>query len=149
MAIFNERRVHERHLLDLPCLLSLEDDRVPAKVIELKTRDISGGGVFLEMVDEIDIGKTARLDIIIPPALIQCKEGSATHISASGSVVRAESFGVAVSFHEDYRISPLDEVLRTVKAKMNWMARQVCDLGSIDLKNVLHITGREMASECQ
>ena len=147
MTYFSERRIHERYRLDLPCLLSLEEDRVSTKEVELKTRDISGGGAFLDMVAEVGIGTTARLDIIVPPSLIRCDDGGATHISASGSVVRMEPGGIAVSFHEDYRISPLDEVLRAIRAKMNWMVRQASDPGLLSLKNILQIPERKVASE--
>jgi hypothetical protein len=138
MAHFSERRMHERYRLDLPCLLSLDEDRVTTTVVELRARDISGGGAFLDLA-AADIGATARLDIIIPAGLNRCEDGGATHISASGSVVRMEAGGIAVSFFEDYRISPLDEVLKTVKAKMNWLAGQVCEPGALGLKNILHI----------
>jgi hypothetical protein len=149
MTYFSERRMHERYRLDLPCLLSLEEDRVSTKVVELRTRDLSGGGVFLDLTTEIDIGASARLDIIIPSSLIRCDDGSATHISANGSIVRMEPGGVAVSFHEDYRIAPLDEVLRNVKAKMNWMARMINNPNLYDLKNILRIAERKVAGECK
>jgi hypothetical protein len=148
MTYFSERRIHERFRLDLPCLLSLEEDRVSTREVELKTRDISGGGAFLDMAAEIGIGATARLDIIVPPSLIRCDEGSATHISASGSVVRMEPGGIAISFYEDYRISPLDEVLRSLKAKINWMSGQVCEPASFNLKNIVQMPGGKVASDC-
>ncbi len=123
-ALKKERREHERFELTLPCLLTLKQGRVVSDIVELEARDISAGGAFLITDGKNGIGAPVRIDIILPPEIIKSSDGSGTHISAGGTVVRSGADGIAVTFDDDYRVAPLDQVLRIVWAKVSWMERQ-------------------------
>lgn len=146
MEKYGERRTHERYDIALPCLLSLNKEGEYSNLMELKTRNISAAGVFLEL-EQINgfIVSSAKVEIIIPPNLIKCIEGSGTHISVSGSVVRASADGIAVLFCEEYQIAPLDEVLRFVKKKIDWMERQRCWCGGNEQSNLLRFSLKRAA----
>ncbi|MFH0731263.1 MAG: hypothetical protein V2B19_33575 [Pseudomonadota bacterium] len=142
MDDFIERRAHERFDLVLPCLLLLNQDHVFSDVIELETRNIGHGGVFLEPVRHNGSNVATRLDILIPSRLIKCGEGRGTCISISGSIVRSGPGGTAISFSEDYRISSLDKVLGLLKRKLEWMERQKRLMAPDDRSKLLYISGR-------
>lgn len=140
-----EKRRHERFQFALPCLLSLIEDGVLLKSLELETRNISAGGVFLAHSKRINTIDFTQVDIVIPPQTAKRSVGSGTHISAGGYIVRAESFGVAVAFTENYRVASLDEVLRHTRKKVAWMMSQRSIIGFTEQSNLLHLAGGNSA----
>ena len=121
MEGYEERRKHERYDLVLPCLLNIIQDDVVSNVVEIKTRNISAGGVFLDFVRNKGHFERAKVDILISPDIIKSNSACGTFISANGKIVRSEKNGTALLFSESYRIGPLDEVLRYLKKKLVWL----------------------------
>lgn len=121
MEPFDEKRKHERFSLTLPCMLSMDDDSVIVDSYESRTNNLSAGGALLVTSNETRIHGSVTLDMIIPPQIIKCDNSSGTCITARGSVVRSSNREVVVAFREDYRIAPLDQVLRFIRRKIAWI----------------------------
>jgi len=104
----NKRRL-ERFDLEIPAKVKVTVSAEVEEVCDLLTNDISSGGAFFHTDEPLPEGTTVEIDLILPLSkLIKTLEGSSqyTRIKVNGQVLRSESKGMAVSFHEDYQISP-------------------------------------------
>jgi hypothetical protein len=125
METYTEKRKQERIHIALPCLLSLVEDSVLSKTMEITALNISAGGVLLAPSQKLHIMDFAQIDIIIPSQKAHhSSEGCAAHISANGYVVRRDSVGIAMAFDQHYRVAPLDNALINIRKKVSWMMNQ-------------------------
>lgn len=70
---------------------------------------ISSDGTFIKSDHPLPIGIKVKLDLILTLDELKKAKGKRTLIQVSGEVIRNEKHGMAVSFAEDYKISPVLE----------------------------------------
>lgn len=101
------RRKMERFSLELPARISIAgEDNGPA-ALEAITDDISAGGAFFHTDNPLPIG--TEMDIVLVLSLDELKKikGKKASIKVKGAVVRVGENGMAISFDEEYQLSPL------------------------------------------
>ena len=106
----NKRRV-ERFDLEIPAKVKVSVSAEVEEVSEVLTNDISSGGAFFHTDQPLPEGTVVEIDLILPLSkLTKSLKGSEqyTRIKVNGQVLRSESTGMAVSFHDDYQISPFE-----------------------------------------
>lgn len=140
-----ERRKIERYDLVLPCFLGIFEISLKNEVMELKTRNISAEGALLSGSPLLPIETPVKLDIIIPAHLIKNEGQKGSFISTEGRVVRSERDGLAVWFHQDYKVLPLSDALRRIKIKSQWIERHSLHIVKRPGDNILHLEKRLMA----
>lgn len=104
----NKRRL-ERFDLEIPAKVKVSVSAEVEEVSDLFTNDISSGGAFFHTEQPLPEGTVVEIDLILPlDKLIKSQKGSGqyTRVKVNGQVLRSETTGMAVSFHDDYQISP-------------------------------------------
>ncbi len=78
--------------------------------LQLHTKDISAGGVFLNTEEPLKEGTKVTLEIVISNETLKKLTGYESCIKVGGTVVRSEGEGIAVSFN-DQKIMPLRSMM--------------------------------------
>jgi c-di-GMP-binding flagellar brake protein YcgR len=107
-----EKRKMERFDLELPAKLMLLNQELKKKMADsfnLQTVDISAGGALFYTDQTVPVGTEVKVDLTLPLGELKKLEGRTVRINISGSVVRSDTSGMAVSFGERYRITPLSK----------------------------------------
>jgi len=102
----NDNRRLERFDLEIPAaveLLALDHEQ---KILNLLTTNISSGGVYFHTTQPLAKGTQVKIDLVLPLDRLrklkdECKQA---YIKVTGTVLRSESEGMAISFDEDYQI---------------------------------------------
>jgi hypothetical protein len=103
---FTEKREMERFALNLPALLSIEDESGNTRAFEFMIRDICAGGAFFKTDTPLSVGTDVKMDLIIPLDKFKIGKNNRSRIDVSGSVIRTEKHVMAVCFDKKYSISP-------------------------------------------
>jgi hypothetical protein len=101
----SERRQMERYALDLPAHFATEDEAGVQKSIEVHTSNICAGGALFITNKPLSVGTQADIDMVLTlgkdtPAPLK------SSVKLTGEVVRSDRDGMAIIFHENYKISP-------------------------------------------
>jgi len=96
----------KRENLELPALLSMNDESGSQRAVEFMISNICSGGAFFRTDKPLSVGTSVKMDLILPLDKFNKTEGKKSRIDVSGSVVRAEKHGMAVCFDKRYHISP-------------------------------------------
>jgi PilZ domain len=102
-----EKRKIERFTLELPALISMNDETGKQKAFEVMTRNICAGGAFLLTDKPLPVGTNVKMDLILPLDNLQEMGARRSRIDVSGAVVRTDLQGMAVCFDKKYSIEPL------------------------------------------
>jgi hypothetical protein len=108
-----ERRRLERFNLEVPARIEIltREEHNP-EILELNTKDVSAGGAYFRTKKALPEGTRVRIDIILPlDRLRKLKDTCKGLIKVTGTVLRSEPTGMAVSFDEGYLITPFGERL--------------------------------------
>ncbi len=107
-----EKRKLERFDLRIPAKIKLvdlsQDDR-GEEIPDLTTSDISSGGAFFHTTKPLPKGTDIKIDLILPLGKLKKLSEDSLHalIEVSGTVIRTESEGMAISFDRNYQIRPV------------------------------------------
>jgi len=97
----------DRYSLELPAWISVNDGSDKPLTIEVRTRNICAGGAFVQTEQPLPVETEITMDLILPLDKLQKMGGRRSRIDVSGSVIRTEAEGMAVSFFKNYRIESL------------------------------------------
>jgi hypothetical protein len=101
-----EQRRFERFPLTLPARMETITSG-KKQVFELKTRDISASGIFINTTEPFSGGTRFKIDLSVPNDRIKELTGVQSLIECEGSVVRSTPTGVAIRFDKDCQIMSL------------------------------------------
>jgi hypothetical protein len=103
-----EKRTLERFDLKIPAKIEIGNSDHEEKIIDLMTKDICSGGAFFHTPQPLPIGTNVKIDLILPLERLKKLNNDCTqaYIKVTGTVLRSESSGMAIHFHEDYHIRP-------------------------------------------
>lgn len=101
-----EKRKMDRFSLELPALLSITDENGNQRSIEVMTGDICSGGGFFRTDTPFSVGTDVKMDLILPSNKFKKLGGKKSRVDVSGSVIRINDLGMAVSFDKKFRIEP-------------------------------------------
>jgi PilZ domain len=103
----NEKRKMDRFSLELPAWISAINDNGSLQSFEVVTRDICAAGAFLQTDQPLSVGTDIEMNLVLPLDNLPKMQKRRSRIDVSGSVVRTELQGMAVSFDKRYQISPV------------------------------------------
>ena len=103
----SEKRKMERFTLQLMARVSVQGLDEDKQVIEFLTKNISAGGAFIQTPGPLHVGTQLNIEVLLPIGEIKKVKGEMALIKVTGSVIRTDEKGMAISFDEDYRILPL------------------------------------------
>lgn len=101
-----EKRKMERFDLELPALLSMNDESGNPKAAEYMISNICSEGAFFKTDEPLSLGTDVKMNLILPLDKLNKTGGNKSRIDISGSVIRTEKHGMAVCFNKQYRIMP-------------------------------------------
>jgi len=104
----NERRKMERFTLQLLARVSVRGEDQDQPAIEILTKNVSAGGAFIHTPGPLSVGTQLNIEVLLPIGEIKKVKGEMAFIKVSGSVIRTDEKGMAISFDEDYQILPLE-----------------------------------------
>ena len=87
---FIEKRKMERFDLNLPALLSIQDDTGNTRAFEFMIRDISAAGAFFKTDTPLSVGTEVKMDLLLHFEKFKTEKANRSHIDISGSVIRTE-----------------------------------------------------------
>lgn len=104
-----ERRKLQRFDLEVPAKIEVMDSGQEKEIVNLLTSNICSGGAFFHTPEPLPEGTQIRLDLVLPLDKLRELKNDSKHayIKVTGTVLRAESMGMAICFNEDYQIMPL------------------------------------------
>jgi len=98
-----EKRVSERHGFEMPAEIRLKDESADAEVyLNLKTRDISSSGAFLEGPAAVEVGTEMKISLEIPLEKLRNVNSRIAQVTLNGAVVRVSDRGFALSFDDKH-----------------------------------------------
>jgi hypothetical protein len=111
MGKTKEKRKLQRFSLEIPAKIEVIGTGKQKGTIEVLTSDICAGGAYFQTPDPLPQGTQVKIDMILPLEHLRkvSEEYSRAYIKVSGTVLRTESSGMAVSFDEDYELGPYIE----------------------------------------
>jgi hypothetical protein len=98
-----EQRQFERFTLTIPARMETITSG-KKHVFELKTRDISAAGAFIDTAEKFSEGTRFKMDFTVPNDKVKELTGARSLIECEGSVVRFTDTGMAVRFNGDCNI---------------------------------------------
>jgi hypothetical protein len=104
-----DRRQFERFNLTVPARIETIVSN-KKQVFELKTRDISASGAFIDTTSPFSEDTRFKLNLTIQSKRIKELTGAQSLIECEGSVVRSTPKGVAVRFNGDCNILGLKDL---------------------------------------
>jgi len=103
-----ERRKQRRFPLAVPANLTASDAK-KSVVLELRTRDVSSAGAFLESGESVCEG--TRVEIVlfltVKSLLKVIRADTGAKVRVRGHVIRSTGDGFAVEFSKGFRIRPM------------------------------------------
>jgi hypothetical protein len=112
-----DKRGLERFDLEIPARIRISKADNMEKTLDFLTSDICSGGAFFNTPRPLAVGTDVIIDLILPISklirrLEKLEENyQQTRINVSGTVLRSESGGMAISFNNDYEIGPWQEMV--------------------------------------
>lgn len=109
-VVGKDRRRQQRFLLVLPVRLTVIDERRHATV-QLRTRDLSSVGAFLESGNSYREGTKVEVEFLLTVRnlLDVIRANTGAEVRVSGKVIRLAEEGFAVAFSKGFRIRPAAE----------------------------------------
>ena len=106
-----EHRKLERFRLEIPAKIEVIGTGKQKGTIEVLTSDICAGGAYFQTKKPLPQGTQVKIDMVLPLEHLRkvSEEYNRAYIKVSGTVLRTESSGMAVSFDEDYELGPYIE----------------------------------------
>jgi c-di-GMP-binding flagellar brake protein YcgR len=106
-----ERRKMQRFRLEIPAKIEIIGTGEQKGTIEVLTSDICAGGAYFRTRKPLPEGTQVKIDMVLPLEHLRkvSEEYNRAYIKVSGTVLRTESSGMAVSFDEDYELGPYKE----------------------------------------
>ncbi|UCB49204.1 MAG: PilZ domain-containing protein [Deltaproteobacteria bacterium] len=106
-----ERRKLQRFSLEIPARVEVISGEKQKGTIEVLTSDICAGGAYFKTPRPLPEGTQVKIDMVLPLEHLRklSEEYNRAYIKVSGTVLRTESSGMAVSFDEDYELGPYKE----------------------------------------
>jgi hypothetical protein len=103
-----EKRKLERFDLRVSARVEDAGKRNGREILDLITSDICAGGAFFETDHSLPEGTKVRVDLVLPLGGIRRLIAGYDHASirVTGTVIRTDPGGMAVSFNNDYSIRP-------------------------------------------
>ncbi len=118
---YQNRRLEERHFLQIDVRLSADEDSAGNPVREeLTTTNISSGGAFLTTPVKIPLASKVKLEFLVDYEQLKTlrfilsvdslKKFTSRKIwvKATGIVIRTEEQGFAIIFDEYYQLTPME-----------------------------------------
>lgn len=105
----NDRRHLERFKLQLLSHISVRGPDKDLKTIKLMTQDVCSGGAFFKTPEPLPVGTQIELDLILKIDRLKELTGKSALVNLSGTIIRTHDQGMAISFDDDFQISPLDQ----------------------------------------
>ncbi|MGD9033577.1 MAG: PilZ domain-containing protein [Desulfobacteraceae bacterium] len=106
-----EKRKMQRFRLEIPAKIEVISAGKQKGTIEVLTSDICAGGAYFQTRKPLPEGTQVKIDMVLPLEHLRklSEEYNRAYIKVSGTVLRTESSGMAVSFDEDYELGPYKE----------------------------------------
>lgn len=99
----DERRQFERFSINLPARMeTIDSDK--KQIFELKTRDISASGAFIDTATPFSDGTRFKLNLTVHSKKIKELTGAQSLIECEGVVIRSTTQGVAICFEKECQI---------------------------------------------
>ena len=103
MSKVTEKRISERHGLEMPAEIRITDTSADAEVcLNLKTKDISSSGAFLKGPAAVEVGTEMKISLEIPLEKLRNVTSRVAHVTLNGAVVRVSDRGFALSFDDKH-----------------------------------------------
>ncbi len=98
----------ERYSLKAPAKIIPIDSGRNQTAFDLTTSNICAGGAFFHTSQPLPTGTNVKIDLILPLDRLKKLNNDCpqAYIKVTGTVLRSESTGMAIHFHEDYHIRP-------------------------------------------
>ena len=102
-----EKRRIERYSLNVPARVSIPEKQ-ELQNLKAYTKDVSSGGTFLNIDQELEIGQKVNLELFLSIKKLQefFEMDNQVRIEVSGEVIRHEEGGVGIRFDKKYTIFP-------------------------------------------
>jgi hypothetical protein len=102
------KRTLERFDLKIPAKIEIGNSDHEEKILDLMTKDICSGGAFFHTSQPLPTGTNVKIDLILLLESLKKMNNDypQAYIKVTGTVLRSESTGMAICFHEDYHIRP-------------------------------------------
>ena len=106
-----EKRKMQRFRLEIPAKIEVISAGQQKGTIEVLTSDICAGGAYFQTRKPLPEGTQVKIDMVLPLEHLKklSEEYNRAYIKVSGTVLRTEPSGMAVSFDEDYELEPYKE----------------------------------------
>ena len=104
-----EQRAMKRFNVKLPVHLNLYEEEAEADPIILSTNNVSADGAYLRTDAPLQIGTKVRGCLILP--FITEKNARRNAVEITGSVIRVEDNGMAISFDRVYQFRSIETEL--------------------------------------
>ena len=101
-----EKRSQRRFDLQLATLLSFHGG-ISNRKSEVFSKNVSSHGVFLLIKQGPTIGSDVKVEMLLPVSGVRGSRGCDSRLFCSGSVVRRDEEGIAVSFSKICKIRPV------------------------------------------
>ncbi|MFZ0727980.1 MAG: PilZ domain-containing protein [Desulfobacterales bacterium] len=101
----SDKRKQQRFSIALPSEIELNGANSPA--LSLVSRDVCAGGGFYLTDKPLPIGSQVKIRMLLKLGDPDRRGVAGSQISVSGTVIRTEADGVAVSFDKKYKIIAL------------------------------------------
>ena len=101
-----DRRQFERFNLTLPARMETIISN-KKQVFQLKTRDISASGAFIDTTEKFSEGTRFKMNFTIPSDKIKALTGAMSLIECEGCIVRTAPPGIAICFDKECQILSL------------------------------------------
>ena len=104
-----EQRKFERFDLNIDAKIEtvISGQAKDREILNLLTKDICAGGAFFHTAQSLPEGTEAKIDFVLDIKKLKKLTENRAHIKIKGTVLRAESEGMAICFHKNYKITPL------------------------------------------
>jgi len=104
-----EQRKFERFNLELAAGIEVatSDQENEGKILNLLTKDICAGGAFFHTSQSLPEGTEVKIDLVLDINKLKKLTGKRAFISTKGTVLRADSEGMAICFDKNYKIRSL------------------------------------------
>jgi hypothetical protein len=111
-----DKRTLERFDLELPATIELLTSDQEKSLVNLLTTNICSGGAYFHTRQPLPEGTQVKIDLVLPLDKLKklkddCKQA---YIKATGTVLRSESEGMAMSFDEDYQLVGVNQIATAV-----------------------------------
>ena len=110
MAAMEEKRRLERFGLRIPASIEAVYSPREKESLNLLTSNVCSGGAYFDTSVTLPEGTEVKIDLILPLERLKSliEENTQVRIKVRGKVLRSGTTGMAVTFDEDYEISPCE-----------------------------------------